>query len=171
MRIGLPNVDLPGADDAQCVEWSLEAESSSENAEAPLAISMQEDVETATLTAEEHEVLAHLSKYRSRVEQSSNSNTVSHGLAIGDEVLLKCDFDNNPTTRRYPFRSFFGQDTFTVTNIPPNTVRDIILRPPIFWHFSHNYKSQQVAIKLFYIQSKCTYSDIFSSQSKIYFYY
>ena len=53
------------------------------------------------------EVLNHHKNYRERTIKNSNSNTVIRNFQVGDQVLLKKDFDNNLKTKRLAFDSFF----------------------------------------------------------------
>ena len=118
LRIGLPSVDLPGAENAQPEEWCLDAQSSdvdlydSEQVEAP--VEYEADTDAA--------VVEHHARYRARVERNSNSNVVTLGLQVGDEVLLKRDFDNNTTTRRCPFTPFFEDEVYVVVELPANNM-------------------------------------------------
>ncbi|KAI5152820.1 hypothetical protein ENBRE01_3033 [Enteropsectra breve] len=60
----------------------------------------------------ERRVLQHFEQYRARVIANSNSNLEQRHFQVDDKVLLKLDFDSNPSTKRGPLTSFFTEEEY-----------------------------------------------------------
>ena len=72
------------------------------------------------------EVHRHFSSYKQKTIENCDSNLVIRHVEIGDQVLIKKDFDMNPSTKRKPFESFFEEKAFTVVNILSNNMIELI---------------------------------------------
>lgn len=64
--------------------------------------------------------LAYFEKYKNKTIENADSNLVSRNLEIGDQVLIKKDFDTNPGTKKLPFDSFYENSIYSVTDFLEN---------------------------------------------------
>jgi hypothetical protein len=57
--------------------------------------------------------------FSKRYRSSMNKSLQVHRrkFNVGDEVFLALDFDNNPSTKRKPFQSFFSEETYSVIEV------------------------------------------------------
>ena len=84
-----------------------------------------EDVPDSVLQSEDdlrNSVMTHFAGYRQAMILHSNPNTRGRRLEIGDTVLLKIDFDNNPSNRRNALDGFFEDATYTVVELLENNM-------------------------------------------------
>lgn len=72
------------------------------------------------------EVLEHFSRYKQKVIENCDSNLATCVFSIGNEVLIKRDFDMNPSTKRQSFESFFEKPVYKVTNILNNNMLELV---------------------------------------------
>lgn len=68
------------------------------------------------------EVLDHFAGYSERTSRNANSNFRNLSFFINEVVLLKRDFDNNPTTRRRAFEGYYESGEFRVIGLPDNNM-------------------------------------------------
>lgn len=83
------------------------------------------DSENADELALKSEVDTHFQRYKQRIIENADSNFVSRTLEVGDQVLIKKDFDMNPTTRRQPFESFYEDSPYTVVSFHNNNMIEL----------------------------------------------
>lgn len=67
-------------------------------------------------------VMNHFANYRRALIANSNPNTRRRIIEVGDRVLLKIDFDNNPTRRRNALDGFFEDAHYVVVEILENNM-------------------------------------------------
>lgn len=72
------------------------------------------------------EVLDHFSKYKQKVIENCDSNLATCIFSIGNEVLIRRDFDMNPSTKRQSFESFFEKSIYRITNILNNNMLELV---------------------------------------------
>ena len=70
-------------------------------------------------------VLEHFQRYKQKMIENADSNFVSRTLNIGDQVLIKKDFDMNPGTKKQPFESFYEDSTYIVTSFHNNNMVEL----------------------------------------------
>lgn len=100
--------------------WSLEQEttSSTENDATRPAF----DYQVESNNGLRDEVLQHFNKYKQKTIDNRDSNLVVRSVEVGDQVLIKKDFDMNPSTKRMPFESFYHDSPFTVIGLLNNNM-------------------------------------------------
>lgn len=70
--------------------------------------------------------------------ENKNSNLVLCDVKIGDRVLIKKDFDNNPSTKKQSFESPFEDIEYKVWQLTPNN--RVILKDDVNLEFVSVYK-------------------------------
>jgi transposase InsO family protein len=68
------------------------------------------------------DVLNHFDSYRERIIANANSNLQIRSFNIGDQVMLKKDFDNNMLTKKNAFDSFYEEEKFEIVEVLQNNM-------------------------------------------------
>lgn len=84
------------------------------------------------------DVLSHFAKYKFKMIENKNSNLVLCDVKIGDRVLIKKDFDNNPSTKKQSFESPFEDIEYKVWQLTSNN--RVILKDDVNLEFVSVYK-------------------------------